>query len=71
MVRLLQLSIFLVRLLLLNLTVFLGYGATTFPSLTEAITFERNSTLAQDEVTRLQVLIDSIVKTIKLKESCV
>ena len=47
----------------------LGYGATTFPGLTEAIMFEKNSTLAQDEVTRLQVLIDNIAKMIKLKET--
>ena len=46
-----------------------GYGATTLPGLTEAITIEKNSTLAQGEVTRLQVLIDNIVKTIKLEES--
>ena len=32
--------------------------------------FEKNSTLAQDEVTRLQVLIDNIAKTIKAKETC-
>jgi N-acetylated-alpha-linked acidic dipeptidase len=50
---------------------FSGYGATTFPGLTEAITFEKNSTLAQDEVARLRVLIDNIAKTIKLKETCV
>ena len=50
---------------------FSGYGATTLPGLTEAITFEKNSTLAQDEVTRLQVLIDNIAKTIKLEETCV
>jgi len=49
----------------------LGYGATTLPGLTEAIIFDKNSTLAQGEVTRLQVLIDNIVKTIKLEESCV
>ena len=57
--------------LLLNCCLFSGYGATTMPGLTEAITFEKNSTLAQDEVTRLQVLIDNIAKTIKLKETCV
>ena len=50
---------------------FSGYGATTMPGLTEAITIEKNSTLAQYEVTRLQVLIDNIAKTIKLKETCV
>ena len=41
------------------------------PGLTEAITIEKNSTLAQYEVTRLQVLIDNIAKTIKMKEACV
>ncbi|KAF8812308.1 Zn-dependent exopeptidase [Phlegmacium glaucopus] len=44
----------------------LGYGATTFPALTEAIIFEKSSTLARNEVTRLQVLIDRIADTIKL-----
>ena len=47
---------------------FSGYGATTMPGLTEAITYERNSTLAQDEATRLQDLIDNISKTIRLEE---
>jgi N-acetylated-alpha-linked acidic dipeptidase len=44
----------------------LGYGATTLPALTEAITFEKNSTLAQYEADRLQSLVDKIVKKIEV-----
>jgi N-acetylated-alpha-linked acidic dipeptidase len=43
-----------------------GYGATTLPALTEAITFEKNSTLAQYEADRLQSLVDKIVKKIEV-----
>ncbi|CAE6386040.1 unnamed protein product [Rhizoctonia solani] len=35
----------------------LGYGATTFPALTEAITIEKNSTLAAYEAERLTYLL--------------
>lgn len=38
----------------------LGYGATTLPALTEAITIERNATLAQHEVSRLADLIEAL-----------
>jgi N-acetylated-alpha-linked acidic dipeptidase len=38
----------------------LGYGATTFPALTEAITIEKNVTLAKDEAGRLIDLIDRL-----------
>jgi N-acetylated-alpha-linked acidic dipeptidase len=41
-----------------------GYGATTLPALTEALTIEKNSSLAQMEVTRLQVLISSMTKAL-------
>uniref|UniRef100_A0A8H7Y1D9 Zn-dependent exopeptidase n=1 Tax=Psilocybe cubensis TaxID=181762 RepID=A0A8H7Y1D9_PSICU len=44
----------------------LGYGATTFPGLTEAITFEKNATLAQSEADRLQELIDRIVDKVAI-----
>lgn len=44
----------------------LGYGATTLPGLTEAITFEKNATFAQYETDRLQSLVDKIVKKIEL-----
>jgi len=40
----------------------LGYGATTFPALTEAFTIEKNGTLAEYETERLKSLIDGIVK---------
>lgn len=40
----------------------LGYGTTTLPALTEAITFEKNVTLAQYEAGRLQLLIDKLMK---------
>ncbi|KAJ2916443.1 hypothetical protein MD484_g3989, partial [Candolleomyces efflorescens] len=38
----------------------LGYGATTFPGLTEAITLERNATLAKHESERLVELFDRL-----------
>ncbi|KAF9484743.1 Zn-dependent exopeptidase [Pholiota conissans] len=44
----------------------LGYGATTFPGLSEAITFEKNVTIAQFEAGRLEKIIDRIVETIQL-----
>ncbi|EIN10538.1 Zn-dependent exopeptidase [Punctularia strigosozonata HHB-11173 SS5] len=42
----------------------LGYGATTLPALTEAITIDRNSTLAQIEARRMQTLIEDLAKVI-------
>lgn len=41
-----------------------GYGATTLPALTEAITFEANATMAQYEAGRLKSLIDKLAETI-------
>ncbi|KAL0949286.1 hypothetical protein HGRIS_009363 [Hohenbuehelia grisea] len=46
----------------------LGYGATTLPGLTEALTFDKNKTLAEYEVGRLKFLIDGI--TAKLRDEC-
>ncbi|EPS95363.1 hypothetical protein FOMPIDRAFT_1132669 [Fomitopsis schrenkii] len=43
----------------------LGYGATTLPALTEAITFENNATLAKYEADRLKVLIDQLSAEIR------
>ncbi|CAL1701233.1 unnamed protein product [Somion occarium] len=43
----------------------LGYGATTLPALTEALTIEHNTTLAKYEADRLQGLIDDLAKKIK------
>ena len=43
-----------------------GYGATTFPALTEAITIEQNATLAELEATRLQSLIDKLASHIRI-----
>ena len=37
-----------------------GYGATTLPALTEAITLENNATLAVYEAERLKVAIDNM-----------
>ncbi|TFK28865.1 Zn-dependent exopeptidase [Coprinopsis marcescibilis] len=42
----------------------LGYGATTFPALTEAITLERNETLAKLEASRLRELLDGLTSVI-------
>ena len=41
-----------------------GYGATTFPALTESITIENNATQAGYEAKRLEALIDGIIKNI-------
>ncbi|KAI0353023.1 Zn-dependent exopeptidase [Trametes cingulata] len=38
----------------------LGYGATTFPAITEALTIERNATLAEKESERLADLLDKL-----------
>ncbi|KAI0775950.1 Zn-dependent exopeptidase [Trametes elegans] len=44
----------------------LGYGATTFPALTEAFTIDKNATSAQYEAKRLQKLIEKIAHEIKV-----
>ncbi|KAI0335634.1 Zn-dependent exopeptidase [Cubamyces sp. BRFM 1775] len=44
----------------------LGYGATTFPALTEAFTIEKNATMAQYEAKRLQELIEKLAHEIKV-----
>ncbi|KAN0132552.1 hypothetical protein V8E53_009568 [Lactarius tabidus] len=43
----------------------LGYGATTFPGLTEAITIERNITLANSEATRLTEAVEKITAALR------
>ena len=42
----------------LSLIDFVGYGATTLPALTEALTIDHNVTLAAEEATRLVDMID-------------
>ncbi|KAJ7129388.1 Zn-dependent exopeptidase [Mycena epipterygia] len=44
----------------------LGYGATPMPALTEAIKYEKNTTLAQYEVGRLTDLIDKLADNIRV-----
>ncbi|KAI0720289.1 Zn-dependent exopeptidase [Cerioporus squamosus] len=44
----------------------LGYGATTFPALTEAFTIEKNATLAEYETKRLQNLVENLVDALKV-----
>jgi len=44
----------------------LGYGATTFPGLTEALTMDQNATAAAYEAGRLKTLIDNLVETIRI-----
>jgi len=41
-----------------------GYGATTFPGLTEAIAYEKNLTLMHQEAWRLETLITKLAATI-------
>lgn len=42
-----------------------GYGATTLPALTEAITIENNATLANYEVIRLTERVDMIAAALR------
>ena len=42
-----------------------GYGATTLPALTEAITIEKNVTLANYEVSRLTEVVEKIAATLR------
>ncbi|KAH9850769.1 Zn-dependent exopeptidase [Lenzites betulinus] len=42
----------------------LGYGATTFPAVTEALTLEKNGTLAEKESQRLAALLDKLSATL-------
>ena len=45
---------------------FAGYGATTLPSVTEALTIEGNATLAEEEASRVVALLDKLTETIKV-----
>jgi N-acetylated-alpha-linked acidic dipeptidase len=42
-----------------------GYGATTLPALTEAITIEKNITLANYEVRRLTEVVEKIAAALR------
>jgi N-acetylated-alpha-linked acidic dipeptidase len=42
-----------------------GYGATTLPALTEAITIEKNDTLANYEVSRLTEAVERIASVLR------
>ena len=44
---------------------FLGYGATTLPALTESFTIDHNTTLAKHEARRLKKLINKLAKKIE------
>ena len=43
----------------------LGYGATTFPGITESLTFDKNATLAKHEAARLKNLIDDLTEKLR------
>ena len=45
---------------------FAGYGATTLPAVTEALTIEGNATLAEEEASRVVALLDKLTETIKV-----
>ena len=45
---------------------FAGYGATTLPAVTEALTIEGNATLAEEEASRVGALLDKLTETIKV-----
>jgi N-acetylated-alpha-linked acidic dipeptidase len=42
-----------------------GYGATTLPGLTEAITIEKNVTLANNEAARLTETLENITAALR------
>jgi N-acetylated-alpha-linked acidic dipeptidase len=42
-----------------------GYGATTLPALTEAITIEKNVTLGQYEIVRLTEAIEKMAAALR------
>jgi len=42
-----------------------GYGATTLPGLTEAITIEKNITLANKEAARLTEAVENIAAALR------
>ena len=42
-----------------------GYGATTFPALTEAITIEKNTTLANLEAARLTEAVEKMTAALR------
>jgi N-acetylated-alpha-linked acidic dipeptidase len=44
---------------------FVGYGATTLPGVTEALRFDRNATRAEEEVERVRVLVDRLAEMIR------
>lgn len=46
--------------------VLLGYGATTLPGITEAITMDSDAIAAGREVERLKILIDNLTERISL-----
>jgi len=46
----------------------LGYGATTFPALTESMTIEKNASLASYEAGRLVYLIDELAKELRVRK---
>ena len=43
-----------------------GYGATTLPSVTEALTIEGNATRAEEEASRVAALLGHLTETIKV-----
>ncbi|KAI0650552.1 Zn-dependent exopeptidase [Trametes meyenii] len=43
----------------------LGYGATTLPAITEALTLEKNATLAELESQRLAMLLNKLAKSLQ------
>lgn len=42
-----------------------GYGATTFPALTESITIEKNTTLANIEAARLTEAVEKMTAALR------
>ena len=44
---------------------YIGYGATPLPSIYDALVYEKNATLAQEEVHRVRHLLEDLADTIR------
>ena len=52
----------------MKLTCISGYGATTLPGLKEALTIDKDASLAQYELARLKQAVDAVADKIRVSE---
>ena len=52
----------------MKLTCISGYGATTLPGLKEALTIDKDASLAQYELARLRQAVDAVADKIRVSE---